>query len=220
MHSSKLRGSDFEIEYQDQPTDHATFFSSSTKMDRLGIFAPQAYDGVGAITLLMAYVTAFYDCYRAESDNFFAYPDFFSFQRQEPIANYSMCDIWPQHKNVHVSNNANETAASITDRGINTLLIPNDPPKQNTFERVQQEAIRRNIHRCFLYAPNGHVENANLKITCASQPFTDWTHAVFNSLPKNTVPQNMLTQWQTPPTQPKLSQTFCEISIEQAIQHL
>lgn len=220
MHSSKLRGSDFDLQYQGQQIDHASFFSASVKNDRLGIFAPNAYDGVGAITLLMAYVTAFYDCYREESDEFFAYPDFFSFQRQDPIANYSMCDIWPKHKNVHVSKNANETAAAITDRGINILLVPNDLPSQNTYEPVQQEAIYRNIQRCYLYAPNGQIDNPDLKITCSSQPFTDWTHAVFKSLPENAVPHNLLDQWQNPPTQQHVSQTFREIPIKQAIQHL
>lgn len=220
MHSSKLRGSDFDMQYQGQKTEHSTFFSTSTQTDRLGLFAPLAYDGVGALTLLMAYVTAFYDCYRAESDDFFAYPDFFSFQRSTPIANYSMCDIWPQHKNVHVSPQANETAAAITDRGVNMLLVPNYPQQQNTFEPVQQEALRRNILRCFLYAPNGQLENPDLTITCASQPFTNWTHAVFNSLPKNTVPQNILNHWPNPPTKQHLSQSFREIPLEQAIQYL
>jgi len=219
MHSSTLRGSDFSIQYHGQQTNHKTFFATHSKTDRLGIFAPNAYDGVGAITLLMAYVTAFYNCYRAKTDDFFAYPDFFSFQRKEPIANYSMCDIWPKHKNVHVSNNANETAAAITDRGINILLVPNHSPSQNTFEPVQQEAIRRNIQRCFLYAPNGQVENPNLKITCSPQPFTDWAHAVFKSLPANTVPPSFLDPWQNPPTKQHLSQTFREIPIQEAIQY-
>lgn len=220
MHSSKLRGTDFDIQWQDQKSDHATFFSAYSKTDRLGVFAPNAYDGVGAITLIMAYVTAFYDCYRAESDDFFAYPDFFSFQRTEPIANYSMFDIWPQHKNVPVPANANETAATITDRGINILLVPNYSTRTNIFEPVQQEAIHRNIQRCFLYAPNGHVENFSLKFTCSAEPFTDWAQAVLNTLPQNTVPTNLLDQWVNTSHQQSISQTFREISTEEAIQHI
>ena len=220
MHSSKLRGSDFNIHHHGQQIDHATFFSTRTKTDRLGFFAPNAYDGVGAITLIMAYITAFYDCYRSESDDFFAYPDFFSFQRQEPTANYSMFDIWPNHKNVHVSNKANETAAAITDRGINILLVPNTSPSQNTFEPVQQEAIHRNIQRCYLYAPNGQVENPTLKITCTCQPFTNWVHAVFKTLPPNTIPQHILDQWTNTTDHIHISQSFCEISLEEAIQRL
>ena len=220
MHSSKLRGSDFDIQWQNQKSDHATFFSAYTKTGRLGIFAPNAYDGVGAILLTMAYVTAFYNCYRVENDDFFSYPDFFAFQQAEPIANYSMFDIWPQHKNVPVSENANETAATITDRGITILLIPNYSPRVNTFEPVQQEAIRRNIQRCFLYAPNGQVENPNLKITCSTEPFTDWAQAVLNTLPQNTVPKNFLNQWKNASNQQYISQTFQEISTEAAIQHL
>ncbi len=116
VHSSKLRGTDFQIRYRGEEISHADFFSDLAKTDRLGVLAPARYEGAGAVTLILAYVTAFYDRYRAEGDDFFAYPDFFTFQRREPIASYGWLDISPGHKNVRVPDGANETAQAITDR--------------------------------------------------------------------------------------------------------
>ena len=82
MHSSKLRGSDFHLKTSGNRIDHRAFFADFAKTDRLGVFAPERYEAAGAATLIMAYVTAFYDCYRSEGADFFAYPDFFTFQRK------------------------------------------------------------------------------------------------------------------------------------------
>jgi len=220
MHSSKLRGKDFNILWQNQPTDHATYFATLSKTDRVGIFAPNGYDGVGAITLVMAYVTAFYNCYRDETEDFFAYPDYFSFQRTDPVAHYSMFDIWPAHKNVRVSQNANETAAAITDRGINILLVPKTSTRNNTFEPVQQEALLRNIQRCYLYDPTGQIEKPDLTITCATKPLTDWTQAVFKSLSQDTIPSSIRQHWENITKQKHFTQTFRQLPLEKAIQYL
>ena len=89
----------------------------------MGVVIPRRVEGVGAITLIMAYVTAFYDRYRERVSEFFAYPDFFTFQHEAPCADYGMCDIWPRHKNVHVAGGAQLTAEAVTDRGVNVLLV-------------------------------------------------------------------------------------------------
>ncbi len=220
MHSSSLRSHDFHLKWQGCDICHETFFGDFTRTHRLGIFAPNGCEGAGTIALVMAYITAFYNCYRSESETFFAYPDFFTFQHKDPAANYSMFDIWPKHKNVQVSNNANETAAAMTDRGINILLVPDRPPQETAFEKVQIEANRRNIKRCFLYSETGQIQHSNLEMTCKAQPLSDWALAMLNSVPKNEEIQQQVAQWTAQSKREMLHQSFCEIPLEEALHRL
>lgn len=72
MHSSSLRGSDFKITQHGETIPHADLFSSFQDTDRLGIVVPRRLEGIGAMTLIMAYVTAFYDRYRERGTEFYA----------------------------------------------------------------------------------------------------------------------------------------------------
>ena len=220
MHSSKLRGSDFQIKASDKSVNHAHFFSSLRKTDRVGIFTPNRYEAAGAVTLIMAYVTAFYDQYRAESNDFFAYPDHFTFQQKQPIANYSMLDIWPAHKNVHIPNTPNETAAAITDRGINILLVPDTPPHENTFEPVQTESLNRNIQRCFIYSETGNLSNPTLEVTTHTEPLREWIIKMFDSIPDDKILQHQKQRWLKTVTTNTLTQTFREIHLADALKRL
>lgn len=47
--------------------------------DRLGVVIRDPFDGIGAATFVLSCVTAFYDEYRMETDDFYAYPDYFTF---------------------------------------------------------------------------------------------------------------------------------------------
>lgn len=64
MHSTSIRGKDFRIEWQGCEVAHELFFAQVTDCERVGVLMPHSCDGLGAVTLIMAYVTAFYDCYR------------------------------------------------------------------------------------------------------------------------------------------------------------
>lgn len=220
MHSSKLRGSDFQIKSSGNPVDHAVFFSKIKKTDRVGVFTPKRYEAAGSVTLIMAYVTAFYNQYRATGDDFFAYPDFFTFQKKHPVANYGMFDIWPAHKNVYVPDTANEIAAAITDRGINILLVPDTQPQNHTFEPVQAESIRRNIHRCFIYSENGTLQNSTLEIITQTEPFREWVIKMFDSVSEDKTLQHQKQRWLEMNNSDILKQTFREIPLHDAINRL
>jgi hypothetical protein len=60
MHSSSLRDSDFQIIADGTSVELCHYFSGYSNTKRLGLFAPNRLEGVGAITLVMAHVTAFY----------------------------------------------------------------------------------------------------------------------------------------------------------------
>ena len=182
MHSSAVfRGSDFELKQRGREISHGLYFADFASTDRLGLFAPLGCEGAGAGVLIMAYVTAFYDRYRAAGSDFFAYPDFFSFQRRLPPASYSMFDIWPGHKDVTVPESANETATAITDRAVNILLVPERASRACEFERVQQASLERNVRRCLLFGEDGIVDDPTLEVATKAQPIRDWTEAMIDS---------------------------------------
>ena len=223
MHSSKLRGTDFEICLNNQPISHTEFFHGFSNLTRVGIITPNGIDGVGASALIMAHVTAFYDCYRAQGGDFFAYPSYFTFQHNRPLASYTMLDIWPQHKDVLVENNPVELLNAINDRAINILLIPDKESTHRSFERSQIEAALRNITTCYLYSADGNVKNANLEVTAHSQRVIKWTGMIFSDHEKQPTPQfvDQKTKWEAlHGTAQSLRQSFRQISVDEALTRL
>ena len=184
MHSSELRDGDFVIESGGAPVPLSDFFNGYTSTRRLGLLAPQRTEGIGAVALVMAHVTAFYNTYRATGGDFFAYPDFYTFQSREPVAAYTMLDIWPNHKSVLVSNDPLDRLNAITDRAINVLLVPTGASTEHDFQRQQLASATRLIDTCYLYSPVGTIEDPDLVIRCATDPIANWCQTVIDSLPE------------------------------------
>lgn len=176
MHSSDLRGSDFDIALGGQTLDHAQLFSEITVGHRLGLVCPSALDGLGAASLLLASVTAFYDGYRAMGGDFFAYPDFFAFQLAPPAARYGRFDIWPDNKNVSVK--PTDLTNAITDRGVQTLILPQAWSGPGDLQPEQQASLQRNLVGGWAYGPAGCVEDADLVIRCMKTPLEEWAQIV------------------------------------------
>jgi hypothetical protein len=220
MHSSTLRGSDFEIVWRGETIDHADFFSSVRDTDRVGLVIPQRLEGIGAITLIMSYVTAFYDRYRERGSQFFAYPDFFTFQRGAPCADYCMLDIWPYHKNVHVSYDAQQTVEAITGRGVNVLLVPDNEVREVEIAPVELESARRNIRRCFAYSATGTTASSDLFIECQEHLLRAFALSVLASLPADDEVQKQRERWQEGMGIDTLRQTFREIDLSEALRKI
>ena len=215
MHSSSLRGSDFHLSWKGGDVSHAGFFRGHGRDTRLGLHAPDGTGGVGAVTLAMAYVTAFYDGYREEGGEFFAYPDFFTFQRRDPLVNYCYFDFWPD-KDVRVPENRNATVAAIADRAINILLVPDNRPTERRLELVQNERIRRTLQRCFVYSSQGVVPGADLVIRCAVEPLATYVANVLRSV------DEPIPDWlqRRDGDRPALEQSFRETTIDDALLRL
>jgi len=220
MHISKLRGTDFEIEWRGEPVTHAEFFAPSRETERVGIVAPHRFEAIGAITLVMAYVTAFYDRYRERSTEFFAYPDFFTFQREVPCADYGMFDIWPSHKNVHVPRDAQQTAEAITDRGVTVLLVPDESVRDAAIAPVERESARRSVKRCFAYSGTGSVRSSDLSVECRSGSLANFALAVFDSVPVDRTAQQLREQWLQCVAADGLRQSFRELDLHDALRRL
>ena len=182
MHSSTLRGTDFTLTLGGASVSHAEFFAGFRRTRRLGLLCPAPLDGLGAAALVLAHVTAFYDDYRAAGGEFFAYPDFFAFQRAPGTANYSMLDIWPNRKNVSIGPGPGDAADALTDRGVDVLLVPEGPVRAPELQPVQEAALRRLVRDCYLYGPGGAVGDPDLTVSCPRDPVAGWMDSVRSSL--------------------------------------
>ena len=220
MHSSSIRGTDFKIALRGKAIQHVKFFLSVRDTDRVGIVIPRRFEALGAITLIMSYVTAFYDRYRERGSEFFAYPDFFTFQRETPCADYGMFDIWPYHKNVHVPPDAQQTVEAITGRGVTVLLVPDNDVHEAGIAPVEHESARRNIKRCFAYSETGTTASSDLVIECQSQLLRDFSLAVLDSVPADDAVQELRGQWQERMAASTLSQSFRQLDLSDALRRI
>ena len=212
MHSSKLRDGDFEMVVRGRPVALAEYFRGFTNTKRLGLLAPNRLEGVGAVNLVMAHATAFYNAYRALGEDFFAYPDYFTFQSREPKAAYGMFDIWPAHKDVLVGAAAAERLNAITDRAVNILLVPDSPPAPHEYQRQQVAAAERLIETCYAYSATGAVADPDVVIRCPADPLVAWCQSVAESVADNGCGKG----WHGP----VLEQSFRRISRQDALARL
>lgn len=215
MHSSNLRGSDFHLSWRGREVSHRDFFRGHGRNTRIGLLAPDGTEGVGAVTLAMACVTAFYDGFRRQGGEFFAYPDFFTFQRRDRLVDYGYFDFWPD-KDVRVPDDRNATAAAIADRAINVLLVPDRAPTESAYEPVQDERIRRTLERCFVYSRHGEVADADLVIRCPAEPIGTYAANVLRSI------DEPMPRWleNRDDNRSALEQSFRETSINDALMRL
>ena len=115
MHSTQiLKSADFVFMVQDQEVEFTDLIPNFSVLSRLGIVSQQPSDGIGASNLIMACVTEFYNFYRHQND-FFAYPDYFSFQTSNISIDYSHFDIWPSHKNLQVERKPEKILRALND---------------------------------------------------------------------------------------------------------
>ena len=223
MHSSNLRGTDFEIFLDNQSVTHADFFADFSNLTRVGIVSPNGTDGAGATALIMAFVTAFYDTYRTKGGDFFAYPAYYTFQHVRPLASYTMLDIWPKHKDVYVEQNPVDLLNTINDRAINILLLPDGEPTNPSYEQPQIEAALRTVQNCYLYSADGVMPDPTLKITINSRPVVEWTELIFNDHDYQPIPEfaDQKAAWAAlHGSAQSLTQTFRQITPDEALTRL
>lgn len=224
MHSSHLRGSDFELIQDGSGVQYETYFRSFTITDRLGFVTAHPFDGLGAIALVMGYVTAFYDRYREAGDDFLAYPDFFSFQRHLPLARYGMFDIWPDEKNVYLPEEYWDALSTIASRAITILIVPSNqsstmesPVRKR--ERAILESLRRSVRVCYDYSPEGSVVDGNLTVCCANERVREWGAAVLETIPEQDHSEHGR-MWDESFTSGSLTQSFKRIDLDDALASL
>jgi hypothetical protein len=172
--STELRSDHFTITVAGQPASIDSLFPGFTLHDRLGIVLVSDWAGAGASTVVLAAVTAFYDRLRAEQDEFFAYPDYFSFHVGGLRGSLHMLDVFPEHKEVVVDPEPEQILRAINDRGVTRLLVEaaqgGEPveaaqggePRLESYTRASAE---RRILTALAYSPAGRVPDPDVLVT-------------------------------------------------------
>jgi hypothetical protein len=165
MHSSReLRSADFAISAGGRPVGLPEVLDGFGAGDRLGAVIRTPCGAVGASTLILAAVTAFYDVQRAGGEDFFIYPDFFLFHVGRPLGDHSMLDVWPGHKEVVVTGGPDALLEAINDRGITHLAVEDGPPGEPPQRREALASARSRIRACVAFSPTGRVAGGDVRI--------------------------------------------------------
>lgn len=182
MHSSEaLASSDFQDWRADASCTKAEVMPDIAVLDRLGVVIRDPFDGIGAATFVLSCVTAFYDEYRAESDDFYAYPDYFTFQSDGRSIDYRWFDIWTEHKNVETARTSESVLRVINDRGVTILLVPDGPTGAPDLDSVTRESFERRIDGCYLYAPDGQLDEPSFSIRQPRDPTWEWIQRIVDT---------------------------------------
>ncbi len=165
MHSSReLASSSFAVTVAGVPATVADVLPGFSAADRLGIVVRRPCGAVGASALILATITAFYDEYRARSEDFFVYPDYFVFHVARSHGRHSSLDIWPAHKEVVVDDDPEEVLRAINDRAITRLLVDDGSPGERAFARETLASARDRIRSALAYTTTGRTRDADVAV--------------------------------------------------------
>jgi hypothetical protein len=165
MHSSsELRSDAFAITLGDRAASIEDVLPGFGERDRLGVVVRHPCGAIGASTLLLAAITAFYDLQRARGGDFFIYPDYFLLHVGGPLGDHSMLDVFPAHKEVVVTDEPEALLEAINDRAITWLLVEDREPAPAHLRRETLASARSRIGGAFAYSPHGRVIDGDLRI--------------------------------------------------------
>lgn len=199
MHSNdEIDAESFEYVQNGTPVQREKVMPSIGIHDRLGIVDHQQFDALGANAFVCSCVCSFYDLYRQnristesvvtdtidkddsrvssylEENGFYAYPDFYTFQSTDELVDYLWFDIWPDHKHVSVGTDPETALRMINDRAITTLLVPDASPSPPSLKPETRESAERRINSCYLYSPDGDLDDPDLSIRFETDSLETW----------------------------------------------
>lgn len=165
MHSTELSSAEFEIAIAGAEGTVEELFPGFNEQSRIGVVLCEDFAAVGASTLLMAAITAFYDIQRAKHpEGFYRYVDYYLFHVERMRGNHTMLDVSPDHKEVLVPTDTEEVLRAINDRGITHLLVPEGPPREASLEPQTLNSATARLKGALLYSPSGRVEDPDVEI--------------------------------------------------------
>ena len=219
MHTTdELTSETFEYRRAGEAVPRTGVMPAMAVEDRLGVVMASPTDGLGAGNFVLSCVTAFYDALRVRRDEFFEYPDYYTFQASPDPLDYLEFDIWPDHKNVPVAPDPERVLRAVNDRAIDVLLVPDSSGSDAAVEGIEDVTLRsaeRRIDACYLYAPDGDLADADLSIGVPWKFVGDWYRETLDAAGDGAAAF-------APPRSDDtaLAQGFREIGLEGALTHL
>jgi len=169
MHTAEeLSSPSFAIQVDGRAATLDDLFPGFIEHDRVGVVVRHPCGAVGASTLILAAVTAFYDAQRAKSEEFFIYPDYFLFHVGARLGDHGMLDIWPAHKEVVVADEPEELLRAINDRGITRLVVEDRAPAETHLERESSASASNRILTALAYSATGRVADPGVLVAGSS----------------------------------------------------
>ncbi len=146
MHTADLmKTHEFAFTKNDQECRFTDILHNSQQGDRLGIVSMTPGDSLTAAPLLLAAIGDYYETLREMESDFFLYPEFFIFHVGHLQCYHSSLDIWPQSKEVVVSEDPQALLSAINDRGIHHLILPHSDKTSGTVMMHAAQAARRRL---------------------------------------------------------------------------
>jgi hypothetical protein len=219
MHTTdELTSETFEYRRAGEAVPRTGVMPAMAVEDRLGVVMASPTDGLGAGNFVLSCVTAFYDRLREQRDEFFEYPDYYTFQASPDTLDYLEFDIWPDHKNVSVAPEAERALRAVNDRAIDVLLVPDSSGADGDIEGIEDVTLRsaeRRIDACYLYAPDGDLADADLSVGVPWAVVGDWYRETLDAAGDGAAAF-------VPPHSDDavLAQGFREVGLDEAITHL
>lgn len=177
MHTAdELTAADFTYRRDGETVAREDVLPRITPRTRVGLVMGSRTAGLGAGAFVLSCVTAFYDRLRERGEEFFEYPDFYTFQTVDEPTDYQMFDIYPDHKHVGVGADAGgeRLLRAITDRAIDVLLVPEGPADAPDVADITRRSAERRLDACYVYAADGRLDDAGFEISHPSQPAGEW----------------------------------------------
>lgn len=218
MHTlDHLTATDFHYRSSGRAVGRDEVLPAIDLQDRLGIVMGTGAEGLGAANFLLSCVIAFYDRLGERQDEFFEYPDYYTFQATTDPADYRMFDVYPGHKNVSVAGDAEAMVRAVNDRGITTLLVPDRPRMEPEIEDVTRRSAERTIEQAFLYSPTGHLEGEGFEISLPLHTVEDWFQTTVDSMTDPPSDGRALTERGQ---QDRISQGYRRVPLEETLERI
>lgn len=147
-----------------EPGSVEDLFPGFTEDDRLGVVVRHDYGAVGASTVILAAVTAFYDRQRAKGGDFLIYPDYFLLHVDRLRGDHNMLDIYTGNKEFVVADDPEAILRAINERGITRLMVEDGVPGRPTFGRDTLASAEHRLRSALAYSPRGRVESPDVVI--------------------------------------------------------
>lgn len=212
-----LTAADFRYRSNGRAVDRNEVMPAVAVSDRVGIVMETGAEGLGAVNFLLSCVIDFYETLGEYKDEFFEYPDFYTFQATVDPADYRMFDVYPDHKNVEVDADAEAILRAVTDRGISILLVPDRPPRSPDIEDITRRSAERSIEHTFLYGPSGQLGGDGFEVSLPRQPVEDWFETTVESMAE---PPTEGTMRPRGSRQEQITQRYRRIALEAALERL
>lgn len=182
MHTSEeLRASDFTYRADGTVVDREEVMPAVGPETRVGVAMGTGAEGTAAGNFVLSCVTAFYDHLRQTREDFFEYPNYYTFQTTDDPADYRMLDVYPDHKNVALDPDGEQLVRAITDRAIDVLVVP-ETDAEPAVEDVTRHSAERRVDHCYRYAADGKLDDADFSVAVSAEPARDWYETTLDSM--------------------------------------